>query len=383
MNKILIFTGSRGEWGYLRPLLDELEQRDVTFEIAATNMHVDPKYGATETEILADGFEVKYRVPMSISFKSQFQWGHSLGYLAGQVPNIIEQSKPDIILLAGDRAETAVIATICYYFNILICHIQAGELSGHKDGLARHAIGKFAHIHFASNRDAAQRLSRLGEEDFRIYQTGAPQLDDLLDDDYIQSGSNVLTRLRLDEEKKTVIVIYHGNSDELQPVEQYVSQTHEVLNRLGVQQIWVLPNSDAESHEVEKAVLSLPRTNTLITRSLPRAEFAYLLKHSVAIVGNSSVGILEAPAVGLPSVNIGTRQEGRYESQSVFQMKNFNKSDLESRISIHLNDPQRRQQYFEYGEGDSAIIIAKILCELDASDPKLLNKKLVEPNATI
>ena len=80
MNKILIFTGSRGEWGYLRPLLDELEQRDVTFEIAATNMHVDPKYGATETEILADGFEVKYRVPMSISFKSQFQWGHSFGY---------------------------------------------------------------------------------------------------------------------------------------------------------------------------------------------------------------------------------------------------------------------------------------------------------------
>ena len=176
MNKVLVFTGSRGEWGYLRPILQELKERSLKFEIAITNMHVDPAFGSTENEIYSDGFSVDYRLPMSVSFASDYAWMHSLGLLSLHLPQVIEKSRPDIILLAGDRAETMIMASLLYYSNIPIAHIQAGELSGHKDGLARHAIGKLAHIHFASNRDAEIRLLRLGEQNFRIYNTGALSL---------------------------------------------------------------------------------------------------------------------------------------------------------------------------------------------------------------
>ncbi|MBN4075938.1 UDP-N-acetylglucosamine 2-epimerase, partial [Gammaproteobacteria bacterium AH-315-E17] len=163
--RILVFTGSRGEWGYLRPILEKLKNSDHIVGLVVTNMHVDPAFGATEKEIIADGFNPDYRIYMNITGNTQTSWSRSLGLLGVQLPTVFDEFSPDLILLAGDRAETFVAATSAFYSDIIIAHIQAGELSGHKDGMARHALGKLAHVHFASNEDAADRLIRLGEEE--------------------------------------------------------------------------------------------------------------------------------------------------------------------------------------------------------------------------
>ena len=248
--KILVFTGSRGEWGYLRPILRELKDTDHETRLVVTNMHVDPAFGMTEKDIIADGFQPDYRIFMNVAGGSATAWARSLGLMGIQLPNVFDDFSPDIILLAGDRAETFMAATSAFYSNIIIAHIQAGELSGHKDGMARHALGKLAHLHFASNKDAADRLIRLGEERFRIHTTGAPQLDNLMDKNEISDINDVCMQLRLNPSDRFCLCIVHPSSDEEVSPALFAKMIYEAIESRGLYQIWILPNNDAGSADI-------------------------------------------------------------------------------------------------------------------------------------
>lgn len=367
-----MFTGSRGEWGYLRPVLDLFEAHNLTPYIVATNMHVDPAYGATYSEIEADGFKVNERLAMTLSFESQLRWCHDLGVLATHIPGCIERAAPDLILIAGDRAETMVIATIAYYTSIPICHIQAGEKSGHKDGAARHAIGKLAHVHFASNSDAVSRLHALGEEAFRIYNVGAPQLDDLLEPSFVEQGAIVMEELGISPE--FALVVFHNTVEDEGVLHKVIAETHEFLQSNISTQVWILPNSDAGSDALSDLIVSFDRKNMKVVRNLRRDKFAYLLKQCRCIIGNSSVGILEAPALGTWSINIGHRQEGRFRSKTVIDIDQFS---VETLSVAFATASQQCKPDFQYGHGASAEKICKLLRDVE------INQKLINKTVTI
>ena len=168
MKKILVVTGSRGEWGYLRPVLALWEEHEaISFDILATNMHLLASHGNTYREIESDGFFIKYKINMAMASDDYYSHAKGLSILMQSLSDIFLNENYDLVLLSGDRGEQLAAAMCASYCYIPVAHIQAGEVSGNIDGLARHAIGKLAHIHFASNEDAAKRLLALGEQDFR------------------------------------------------------------------------------------------------------------------------------------------------------------------------------------------------------------------------
>ena len=374
--KILVFTGSRGEWGYLRPILKRFKDTDHDVRLAVTNMHVDPSFGMTENEIIADGFQPRYRIFMNVAGDAESAWARSLGLLGIQLPNVFDDFSPDIILLAGDRAETFMAAVSAFYSNVIIAHIQAGELSGHKDGMARHALGKLAHVHFASNKDAADRLIRLGEEEFRIHTSGAPQLDNLLDKNEISNISDVCLNLRLNPSDRFCVCIVHPSSDETVSPAAFAKIINKALTANGLYQIWILPNNDSGSIDIVNEVTHLPKEFVRVTRNLARNDYAALLTNCEFIIGNSSSGILEAPSLGVVSINIGSRQTGRLRSRTVIDVPVASAESIDQAIADVANELNTGTDK-QYGDGDSSSKIVTVLNNL-VIDEKLLNKFLVE-----
>jgi UDP-hydrolysing UDP-N-acetyl-D-glucosamine 2-epimerase len=339
-------------------------------------MHVDPSFGMTENEIIADGFQPRYRIFMNIAGHTESAWARSLGLLGIQLPNVFDDFSPDIILLAGDRAETFMAAVSAFYSNVIIAHIQAGELSGHKDGMARHALGKLAHVHFASNKDAADRLIRLGEEEFRIHTTGAPQLDNLLDKSEISNISDVCLNLRLNPSDRFCVCIVHPSSDEKVSPAVFAKIMHNALTAKGLYQIWILPNNDSGSTDIVNEVTHLPKEFVRVTRNLARNDYAALLTNCEFIIGNSSSGILEAPSLGVVSINIGSRQTGRLRSRTVIDVPVASAESIDQAIASVASE-QNTGSDKQYGDGDSSSKIVTVMNDL-VIDDKLINKFLVE-----
>ena len=185
MKKIMVLTGSRGEWGYIRPIMKMASQRDdVKTILVVTNMHLLEAYGSSYREIENDGFHIDYKINMSLDGYNHITHAKSLGICLMSLPDLIDVEKPDWVLLAGDRGEQLMGAIAAAYTYTPVAHIQAGEVSGNIDGMTRHSIGKLVHMHFAANEDAATRLIKLGEEPFRVFNVGAPQLDEMVQSQY-------------------------------------------------------------------------------------------------------------------------------------------------------------------------------------------------------
>ena len=179
--KIAIIAGSRGEYGYFRPVIKEIEKNPrMDYGIIAANMHVLDSFGSSVEEIKKDGLKIHAEVFNTLDGYNHVTMVKSLSIFMMQLPELLRQMGADMILLAGDRGEQLIGAVAGSHMYIPVAHIQAGEVSGNIDGITRHAITKFAHIHFAANDDAAERVRKMGEETHRIFNVGAPILDELV-----------------------------------------------------------------------------------------------------------------------------------------------------------------------------------------------------------
>ena len=182
MNKVLVITGSRGEYGYIRPLLKYAfsSESKLKCDVLVTNMHLLDKHGYSLKEFKNDNIPVKYKIENTLEGNTEIGMLKSLFLFGLSLTDILRNEHYDIILLAGDRGEQLISSITGFHLNIPIYHIQAGERSGHIDGMSRHAIARFTHIHLAANDDASNRLKQFGEEHFRIKNIGVPQIDELL-----------------------------------------------------------------------------------------------------------------------------------------------------------------------------------------------------------
>jgi UDP-hydrolysing UDP-N-acetyl-D-glucosamine 2-epimerase len=374
---LLFLTGSRGEWGYIRPLLRLCDQRpDVTYSIVATNMHLLPSYGMSVKEIEADGFRVDHRIYASLDGYNHVTMVKSLGVLLSSLADIVASRKPDWLVLAGDRGEQlmgSIVGAFCY---IPVAHIQAGEVSGNIDGMTRHAIGKYAHLHLAANEDAAERLRKLGEEQFRIHNVGAPQLDELVQAK-VSSREEVQRRLGINLERDFILVAQHPVTEEMDVAGQQIAATMAALGRFAEPKIVILPNNDAGSVMIREGIESARHGEFHCFANLKREDYLALMRDCVCLVGNSSSGLLEAPTFRVPAVNLGRRQLGRVRGANVIDAP-FDPDAIANAIERAKSDEFRAQLARDcanpYGDGRSSERILNLLTRTRADSAFLIKQ---------
>jgi UDP-hydrolysing UDP-N-acetyl-D-glucosamine 2-epimerase len=375
--KILAVTGSRGEWGYIRPVLRKIDAHErLTYSLLATNMHLLPEFGASLREIVNEGFHVDQKIYMALDGYTNSSMAKSLGIFLTSFSDTLEHTQPDIILLAGDRGEQLMAAIAGAHVNIPVAHIQAGEVSGNIDGITRHAIARYAHIHFAANQDAADRLRQSGEEEFRIFTVGAPQLDDLLHSDY-ESAKDVAKHLNFDLDQPIVLLVQHPVTEQVRSVGEQIATTLSALAAVHFQTVIIYPNNDAGSAVIREKIDSFRGPWLRVERNVSRRFYSGLLRVASVIVGNSSSGILEAPSFELPCVNIGRRQQGRLQSDNVINVTHGKQEIIEAVQRAVRREFRKSLAGMKnpYGDGHASERIVEVLANCSI-DERLIMKAL-------
>ena len=385
MRKVIFIAGSRGEYGYIRPIIKRIQQDDdICYEVLATNMHLLDKFGLSINEFKRDEIEVHHRLFNTFDGYNNVTMAKSLGVFLLQLPEILEKSRPDLIVLAGDRGEQLMAAVAGAHMNIPVVHIQAGEKSGNIDGQVRHSITKLSHVHMCSNEDAYRRVISLGEEPFRIFNTGAPLTDELHDPLFVVD--NIREKLGLPEDKDIFLVVNHSISEEADKAGGQTRVLLDALERYDVNKVFIMPNSDAGSLEVRKQFAARGHSlldKTAVKRNhvfynLSRIDYVGLMRESSVMIGNSSSGIMEAPSVGLPVVNIGRRQIGRLRAKNVIDVEEYELEAIQRAV-----DRARTTEFGQslsdiqnpYGHGSVSQSIVDILKSISL-DEALLNKEI-------
>ncbi len=376
MRHICFLTGSRGEWGYIRPLLRMIENDPaLSYSIIATHMHLLPDFGMSINQIEKDGFFVAEKIYMTLDGYNALTMTKSLANLLAELPGALTRLRPDILLLAGDRGEQLMGAIAANHLSIPVAHVQAGELSGNIDGIVRHAITKLAHIHFAANEEFAERVRKMGEQDFRVFNTGAPQLDELVQGAFT-SEDQIRTRYRVPKTGKFILAIQHSVTEEEGEASVQIRETLAAISETGLLTLMIYPNADAGSELIRSEISNFHTDNVRLFRNLPREDYLGLMRIADVVVGNSSSAILEAPTFGLPAVNIGRRQNGRPQAGNVINC-DFQRVEILQSILKALS-PEFKSKikgYNPYGDGNSSGRIVKILKEIPI-DKNLLNKEM-------
>lgn len=375
--KLIFLLGSRGEWGYISPIIDRAVGAGHEVKICATNMSVLYEYGDLASKLSKSGSPIAFKILSSVSGDTLSAMAKSIGLLELSLVDYLQWENPDWLILAGDRAEQLAGAIVGAYCYIPTAHIQAGERSGNIDGVARHAITKLVHLHFASNQDAFERLVSMGEEEFRIHLTGAPQLDDISNIS-IFSISDLRSHGIIQDDSDYFVACFHSDTNALQESQIQMQNLIEAMKKIKYKSIWILPNNDSGGEQIKRLILSNLRIQDTTHNNLDRRTYISLLKHAKFIIGNSSSGILEAPSLHLPAINIGRRQDGRIQGANVLNVDGFDSDQIVSAASEAVD--LRASGFLEsqpnpYGDGKSSDRILEILEETKIT-PELLQKKI-------
>ena len=377
MRLIAALTGSRGEWGYIRPILRLIDKDPgLDYRIIATNMHLLSAFGTSVREIESDGFRVDDRIFMTFDGYTAATMTKSLACLLLELPTVLQRMRPDVLLLAGDRGEQLMGAVAGLHLGIPVAHIQAGELSGNVDGIVRHSITKLAHIHFAANEEFAERVRRMGEEDFRIHVTGAPLVDELVQGP-ITPPETLKLRYRLGDKDRFVLTVQHPVTEEEESAGDQMEATIGALAELDWPAIFVYPNADAGSELIRRKLAQLKKPNIRLFRNLPRQDYLGLMCMADVVLGNSSSGIMEAPSFGKPTVNIGRRQNRRPQACNVINVGYYKQeiiAGLRQAISPEFK-ARARTATNPYGDGRASENIVRVLKEITIDD-RLLRKDI-------
>lgn len=342
-----------------------------------TGMHLMPELGNSIKLIETDGFPVSVKVPLAPRDDGRGAWIRAMGGAMPGFVDAIEQQEPDIVLISGDRSESLTLCLTAAYMGVPVAHVQAGDRSGHIDDAARFAIARFAHIHFASCADSAERLRRMGEQDFRIFNVGAPQLDDIVGCSFAAASID-LDGVAFDLTLPYILLVQHPVMAERERAAEQIRASVKACLAGGLPLVWIYPNSDLGYTRITRVFDEMSGTPGLImVHNLDRDDFLVLLAGAAALVGNSSSGILEAPSFRVPVINIGTRQRGRPQAANVLNC-GYEEPEIAACLQTALSDPTFKAACASavnpYGDGRSSRRICDILQTIPL-DQALLDKQ--------
>ena len=383
-NNIFIFTSTRADYGLQRWIIKEMQKNNkINTYVVVGGTHLSEEYGNTIEEIVKDNIENIIEVPFLNTSLDASSLTSSIGNGLIQITQIFNTYKPDFIVLLGDRYELFIMAIAALLYQVPIIHLHGGEnTTGVIDEQVRHAITKMAHIHMPSTELYAENISKMGEEDWRIHIIGAPGLENIKRLElYKKEEISKLTGI--DINKNTIICTYHPVTLEGEDsVKWQIKNLLEALSKFDLQIVFTRPNAEVGSDEIVNMIKKFVDNNpkAYFFDSLGSKLYLSFLKYAKAVVGNSSSGIIEASSFSIPTVNIGNRQKGRLQPDSIIQTgysvneicKGIEKAlyDIEFLTKIkNIKNP--------YGDGQTSKYIIKAMKEiLKIPKEKLLKKRL-------
>jgi UDP-N-acetylglucosamine 2-epimerase (non-hydrolysing)/GDP/UDP-N,N'-diacetylbacillosamine 2-epimerase (hydrolysing) len=374
--KICIVTGSRAEYGLLYWLMKEVHaDPDMELQIIATGMHLSPEFGLTYKVIEQDGFHIDAKVEMLLSSDTPVGIAKSIGIGTIGFADAFERLEPDIVVVLGDRYEILSVVQAALVALIPVAHIAGGDTTeGAFDEAIRHSVTKMSHLHFVTNEQAARRVRQLGEDPRRIFNFGSPGLDNIrrlkmLDRKELESVLDFRFR------KHNLLVTYHPATLERQTVQDQVLALFAALEALGDDFgiLFTKPNADTDGRLISGMIddFVAGHANARAYTSLGQLRYLSVMSQIDAVVGNSSSGLYEAPSLGKPTVNIGDRQKGRLQAESVVNCIPTREA-IDSAIKRALT-MDCTGVVNPYGDGNSAVRIKEALKALE--DPRALLKK--------
>ena len=326
MRKICVFTGTRADYGIMSRLLRMIaDDPMLQLQIIATNMHLSPEFGLTYKEIEADGFHIDKKVEMLLSSDTPSGILKSMGLATIGFADALEDLKPDLAVVLGDRYEMLVAAEACLIYKVPIAHLYGGEnTDGAYDDSIRHCITKLSHLHFTSTEEYRNRVIQLGEAPERVFHVGSLGVNNIRNEEFL-TLSELEDSIKFNLGEKYLLVTFHPVTLEDSTAAEQCDNLLKALEELNneYQLLFTLPNSDTDGRviiqKVSEYVSKHPNMAFAIS-SLGKKRYYSALKYAMAVVGNSSSGLVEAPSFNIPTLNIGNRQKGRTRGGSVFDV---------------------------------------------------------------
>jgi UDP-N-acetylglucosamine 2-epimerase (non-hydrolysing)/GDP/UDP-N,N'-diacetylbacillosamine 2-epimerase (hydrolysing) len=387
--RVAVFTGNRAEYGLQYPILRALhgDPRVETFLLAG-GAHLEENFGKTVAEIENDGFQVYRQVEIRMAHDTLFATAQAIGTAILSLSAILDELRPDFLVVYADRYEGFAAMITGTQMNVPTAHIEGGDYTegGALDDSVRHAMTKLAHLHFATNQQAVERIVGLGEEPWRVFNVGQPALD-LIAAGLFANPEQVCCELKLDRSRPIVLFCQHSVTTEFEQATQQVRPSLEALRRLageGWQVVATFPNNDAGGRHIIEEMKTLDGIPGVVVRkSLGRHLFHGLLNvigrvGRGAFAGNSSAGIKETPAFGCPAVNIGSRQQGRLRATNVLDVP-YDARAIEAALRRSATDEAFRHQCATcdnpYGAGNAGPKITEVLATIPIN-ADLLRKRM-------
>lgn len=380
LKKICVFIGGRANYGSIRSALFEIKkhsQLELVIILGCSGLL--KKYGDLENILLKDGFEIDERVHMLVQGENPNAMVKTtaLGMLG--LADMYERIKPDFVIVIGDRYEVMAPTIAAAYMNIPVVHTMGGEVTGTIDESIRHAITKFAHIHFPANRESAERIIKMGENPEHVFTVGCPRIDSvkqIIDNnpDVPKDIFNVCGGVGhiFDLEQPFLLVSQHPVTTEYSDAKKQIFETLYAVAEVGLPIIMLWPNSDAGTEGISRGIRTFREEHPEVVlhafTNLPMDMYIRLMNNTVCLVGNSSSGIREGAFLGTPCVNIGTRQAGRERGSNVIDV-DCNRNDILEAINKQIEHGRYVSEPI-YGDGTAGKKIADILSKVSVNVQK-------------
>lgn len=391
--KIAVVIGSRANYASIKSVMRELrDNENVELLVYVGASAVLDKYGKVENLIKEDGFEIKRRFYMLVEGETTATMAMSTALGIMKLSDIFQNISPDIIVSVGDRFETMATAICAAYLNIHLAHTMGGEVSGTIDESIRHAVTKFAHIHFPANSRAAKRITDMGENPEHVFVAGCPRIDvvsEIIKDNRSGNGMDedmfwtkykgVGGSFSLNNEK-FLLVMQHPVTTEFDENRRNIRETLMALNEIRMPTIMLWPNADAGSDEISKEIRTFREKNKPdewlhLFKNLPMEIFVKIMDMCSCMIGNSSSAVREGAIVGVPAVNIGTRQQGRCRGNNIIDV-GYSKDEILEAIDRQLKHGKYEADFI-YGDGKAGKRIAGILSEVDLNNISIQKRILI------
>ena len=377
MKKIAVFTGSRAEYGLLFWLLKDIQfDSELDLQLLVSGTHLSPEFGNTHSEIEQDGFTIDEKIEILLSSDTPVGVAKSMGLGVIGFADALERLDPDALVILGDRFEALAVAQTALILRIPIFHLHGGEITeGAYDDSIRHAITKLSHIHCTSTDEHRKRVIQLGEAPDRVKNVGAIGLDHIARGSFM-NVEELSRSLSFSLGKPFFIVTYHPVTLADEDPESTFQILLDSLDEFAeCQVILTYPNSDNGGRSIIPMLENYAAQNqgrVLATPNLGQKRYLSAVKHSAAVIGNSSSGIIEAPSFDVATINIGQRQEGRLSAKSVIHCRP-DKTEIVSAIKTGMHKKYKGDNEIvcnPYGEGDASKKIIYLLKSRDLSTVK-------------
>lgn len=383
MRKICVFVGSRANYSSIKSVMRAVaEHPALELQVVLGASALLDRFGNIKELVQKDGFRIDYTFFNIVEGENPVTMAKSTGLGTIEMAMVLANLKPDYVVVVGDRFEMMAVTIAAAYMNIRVVHTMGGEVTGTIDESIRHAITKFAHVHFPANEDSRERIIKMGEDPQYVFNVGCPRTDLVAEELEKDSAAELRNLFKdhggvgssFDLSGQYLLVSQHPVTTEFGSNRRQIEETLEALNRLKLPTIMLWPNADAGSDDISKGIRTFRERNKpewlYVFKNLPTNIYIHLMNTTACLVGNSSSGVREGAFIGTPVVNIGTRQNKRLRTENVYQA-DYTADSIEAGIRHQLAHGKYKSDLL-YGDGKSGRKIADILATVNPPVQKVI-----------